>query len=562
MRKSSMQRTVGASLIGAGVVGLALAFGGQRSGLSVGYAYWLMLLLAGCAASHVAASVAAARGAVDGEEQLWPVAVVEAVVLPCIWAGVVFLMPAGSPIADLLIHAAVLVASWGACAESRLRGSAANVAPFSPLDLHRVPLVSLIVADLWTNTLFGYALATAVALVLVALSRKSFAVPVQSAPAPAGTDADSEPSRGSWSSESKARFFTMAAHDLQQPLQGMRLALQAYQYSSGAKQASELVSVIEESVKNLTALVDEILDVARTDSRLGAPQFTRVDIAKLLSELELTHRPVAESVGLKLLIDAGPALVYTDPVLLKRAVGNLVSNALRYTKAGAVVVRGVCKAGVLSLDVMDTGPGIRPEDRERVFEEFYRGNATEPSSGSGYGLGLPIVKRICHDLGIEVRLESELGKGTCVRLIMNAAEVAAGDSAHRGASEVAVLLAMCPGAERTNVEGMLAAWGVDVCPSTAPMLEADIKRNLDAGKRPIAVMDSDCFSRLPFHDDRIIGSPLWATAGGALVILTDELPERVRDTSIVSAATILSSPVKPIQLRAFLNHHLSPAQVN
>ncbi len=557
-----MQRTVGASLIGAGVVALALAVGGQRSGLSVGYAYWLVLLLAGCAASHVAASLTASRGAVDNDEQLWPVAVVEAVVLPCIWAGAVFFLPAGSPVADLLIHAAVLIASWGACAESRLRGSAAHVAPLRPLDLHRVPLASLIVADLWTNTPFGYALATAVALVLVALSRKSFGVPEQSAPVQAGAEADSKPAQRLWSSDSKARFFTMAAHDLQQPLQGMRLALQAYHYSSGAKQASELVSVIEESVKHLSALVDEILDVARTDSRLGAPQFTRVEIAKLLAELELTHRPVAESLGLKLLVDVSPAVVYTDPVLLKRAVGNLVSNALRYTKVGAVVVRGACKAGVLSLDVMDTGPGIRPEDRERVFEEFYRGNAADSSSGSGYGLGLPIVRRICHDLGIEVRLESELGKGTCVRLIMNAAEERAGDSAPRSASEVAVLLAMCPGSERTSVEGMLAAWGVDVCPSTAPMLEADIQRNLDAGKRPIAVMDSDCFSHLPVHDDSVIGSPLWATAGGALVILTDDHAGLVQDKSIETAATVLSSPVKPIQLRAFLNHHLSPVQGN
>ena len=120
-----------------------------------------------------------------------------------------------------------------------------------------------------------------------------------------------------------------------------------------------------------------------------------------------------------------PAAECTDPLLLKRALKNLITNAIRYTdKPGAEVVVGARRLGSsrVSIGVYDAGPGLTTEDKARIFETFYRGSAGKKSTSEGFGLGLSIVKRICRQLGIEFSMGSKLGRGSVFRLVLNLTE--------------------------------------------------------------------------------------------------------------------------------------------
>ncbi|MBA2674614.1 HAMP domain-containing sensor histidine kinase [Ramlibacter sp.] len=209
--------------------------------------------------------------------------------------------------------------------------------------------------------------------------------------------------------EIKNRFLASAAHDIRQPVHA--LGLYADWLRSEPELVAEIAPKIVESTKAVNQLFDSLFDLARLDSGKINLHVDTVDLAKLLRDLELQYRPLADAKGLQFRVRVRPGTTVSDPILLKRIVGNLISNAVRYTRKGGVLVA----ARGRYIEIWDTGVGIAPVHQSEIFREFYK----VPSHGGteeGFGLGLYIVQRLTHILGHPLTLSSRPGRGTVFRL--------------------------------------------------------------------------------------------------------------------------------------------------
>lgn len=207
---------------------------------------------------------------------------------------------------------------------------------------------------------------------------------------------------------SKNRFIASAAHDLRQPVHALDI------YAGWLVAEPEFVAHIAPKIVRSTRAVNELFDSLFELAGLEADplkvNFQRIDLAALVQDLELQYAPLALERGVQLRTRVAPGMVSSDPVLLKRLMGNLLSNALKNTHQGGVLLALRKRRGVWCLQVWDTGAGIAEAHQQAIFEEFYR----VPSQGTehGFGLGLAIVRRLSHALGHPVGMASRPGRGS------------------------------------------------------------------------------------------------------------------------------------------------------
>lgn len=213
---------------------------------------------------------------------------------------------------------------------------------------------------------------------------------------------------------SKTRFLRAASHDLVQPLSAARLFLSALTDTPMDEQQKELTERLSGAFESVEQLMHAVLDISRLDSQRIEFHRQPVPLGELFRRLAAEFTPLAEAKGLRLSFVPTDAVVESDPVFLRRIAQNLVSNAIKYTNRGGVVV-GVRRRGATGwLSVYDSGVGIPAVDRNRIFDEFQRlGN---DSGTPGMGLGLSIVRRACNKLGHPISLSSEAMRGTLFRV--------------------------------------------------------------------------------------------------------------------------------------------------
>lgn len=213
---------------------------------------------------------------------------------------------------------------------------------------------------------------------------------------------------------SKTRFLRAASHDLVQPLSAARLFLSALTDTPMDEQQKELTERLSNAFESVEQLMHAVLDISRLDSQRIEFHRQPVTLGELFRRLAAEFAPLAEAKALRLSFVHTTAIVESDPVFLRRIAQNLVSNAIKYTNRGGVVV-GVRRRGETGwLCVFDSGVGIPAVDRNRIFDEFQRlGN---DSGTPGMGLGLSIVRRACNKLGHRISLSSEAMRGTLFRI--------------------------------------------------------------------------------------------------------------------------------------------------
>ncbi|MFM0325588.1 ATP-binding response regulator [Caballeronia glebae] len=217
----------------------------------------------------------------------------------------------------------------------------------------------------------------------------------------------------------KTRFFAAASHDLRQPLHAIGLLAQALtDNGASAQERDESAQHIIANVDALNQLFNQVLDLARIESGVTQviPQHFR--LSELLARIERQFRPAAAAKGLALRIAPTSCVAFTDPVLLERVIGNLVSNAVRYTERGSIWI-GVRHGGDSQrchVEVRDSGIGIAPEEHALVFEDFYQAPLDQHGPREGHGLGLATVRRLSRLLGSEPTLRSSPGRGTTMRV--------------------------------------------------------------------------------------------------------------------------------------------------
>ncbi len=220
------------------------------------------------------------------------------------------------------------------------------------------------------------------------------------------------------------RFIADAAHQLRTPLAGLKTQAELALRETRLEELHASLEQIQRATDRSARIVNQLLALARADCSLETPaRLAALDLVGLAREATADWVAKAVSLGLDLGFDAPeavPMLVLGNAELLRELIDNLVDNALRYTPAGGqVTVRVARDDGAVRLEVEDTGPGIPPGERERVFERFHR---IEGSPGDGCGLGLPIVAEIAHAHGAAVTLhDGAQGRGTLVRVRFPAA---------------------------------------------------------------------------------------------------------------------------------------------
>ncbi len=212
--------------------------------------------------------------------------------------------------------------------------------------------------------------------------------------------------------QSKSRFLAAASHDLRQPVHALGMFAAAAEHTSSDDERKMILSRIAESVGSLAALFDSLLDVSRLDAGILQPQIKTVALAPMLRKLATEYAPEARGKQLQFRIRCPELTVRTDPLLVERILRNLVTNALRYTNHGGILVACRKRGADARIEVWDTGIGIAAEKQSQVFEEFYQIGNPERDRRNGVGLGLAIVKRIAELLQHPLHLKSQIGKGS------------------------------------------------------------------------------------------------------------------------------------------------------
>ncbi len=221
----------------------------------------------------------------------------------------------------------------------------------------------------------------------------------------------------------KTQFFAAASHDLRQPLHAMGLFAEALRQRSRDPEVASLVNSINESVDALEGLFGELLDITRIDTGGVEVHPAPVRLREIFQRLRLHFEPVAFEKGLMLAFHGEHHVAQADPVLLERVLRNLVSNSIRYTDDGGVLVscrvRQRAEGPRLLLQVWDTGIGIAEASLPRIWDEFFQvqgGRPLQAHQRKGLGLGLAIVKRLAGLLDAPIGVRSRLGQGTVFSL--------------------------------------------------------------------------------------------------------------------------------------------------
>jgi signal transduction histidine kinase/CheY-like chemotaxis protein len=213
----------------------------------------------------------------------------------------------------------------------------------------------------------------------------------------------------------KTQFFAAASHDLRQPLHAMGLFAEALRQRSHDPEVASLVNSINESVDALEGLFGELLDITRIDTGGVDVNPAPVRMKELFARLRLHFEPVAFEKGLMMSFRGEQHVAQADPVLLERVLRNVLSNAIRYTDDGGVIVSCRPRQGRLLLQVWDTGIGISEASLPRIWDEFFQAQSNRPLEAhhrKGLGLGLAIVRRLTDLMDAPITVRSRVGHGT------------------------------------------------------------------------------------------------------------------------------------------------------
>jgi CheY-like chemotaxis protein/anti-sigma regulatory factor (Ser/Thr protein kinase) len=210
----------------------------------------------------------------------------------------------------------------------------------------------------------------------------------------------------------KSRFLATASHDLRQPIHAIGMLAGALRARSMDSEARRIVDHIDTSVGVTNELFTALLDVSRLDAGVVRPQLETFPIQPLLEHIRRECVEEAGRKGLRLVLHPSSGVVQSDPLLLGRILRNLVVNAVRYTDEGRVVIGCRRRGARLRVEVWDTGRGIAPEHRDRIFQEFYRIEHDARDRSQGMGLGLAIVKRLTVLLDTALHWRSLAGQGS------------------------------------------------------------------------------------------------------------------------------------------------------
>jgi Na+/proline symporter/signal transduction histidine kinase len=355
---------------------------------------------------------------------------------------------------------------------------------------------------------------------------------------------------------SKTRFLAAASHDILQPLNAARLYVTSLVERQNGGEDSRLVENIDDSLEAIEEILGALLDISRLDAGAMTTSITSFKIGDLTRSLEIEFAPIARAKGLKLTFVPCSLPVESDRMLLRRLLQNLISNAIKYTPDGRVLIGCRRRGPSLQIAVYDTGVGIPVLKRGEIFKEFHR---LEQGAriARGLGLGLSIVERLARVLNHSIALDSNAAGGSVFSVTVPTASAINHTTTVTSATPLSRMpmsgsLIVCIENDAAILDGMktlLTAWDAEVIAVATP--DAAIEAIETAGERVTGLL-------VDYHLDR--GNGLAAIREirrrfgkniPAILITADRSPH-VRAAAREEKIVVLNKPVKPASLRALL----------
>jgi Na+/proline symporter/signal transduction histidine kinase len=355
---------------------------------------------------------------------------------------------------------------------------------------------------------------------------------------------------------SKTRFLAAASHDILQPLNAARLYVTSLVERQSGGEDSRLVENIDDSLEAIEEILGALLDISRLDAGAMTTAITSFKIGDLMRSLEIEFAPIARAKGLKLTFVPCSLPVESDRLLLRRLLQNLISNAIKYTPRGRVLVGCRRRGQSLQVGIYDTGVGIPVLKRGEIFKEFHR---LEQGAriARGLGLGLSIVERIARVLNHGIALDSIASGGSFFSVTVPTATAVNHTTAVTSATPlsrtpISGSLIVCIENDAAILDGMktlLTGWDAEVIAATDP--EAAVEAIEAAGKRLTGLL-------VDYHLDR--GNGIAAIRdirrrfgnGIPAILITADRSPHVRAAAREENVAVLNKPVKPASLRALL----------
>lgn len=357
----------------------------------------------------------------------------------------------------------------------------------------------------------------------------------------------------------KTRFLAAASHDILQPLNAARLYATTLVERVRDGEERMLIENVDASLEAVEDIIGVLLDISRLDAGALTPDLSAFRLDEFLEACTRDFEPMAKERGLGFKVIPSSVSVLSDRRMMRRVLQNFLSNAIKYTEAGTVLIGVRRSANMARIEVHDTGPGIAENERTTIFEEFRRldtGGKTTP----GLGLGLSIVQRIGQVLDHEITLKSRTGHGSifAIEVPVSAELAARGERRTRAGiarQDLGGMVVCCIDNEPKILAGMvtlLSGWGCQIFngTDTASALAA-----LDAADMvpDIALVD--------YHLDDGNGleaiTALRARHGDGLpaIVITADRSQAVREAAAEASIQVLNKPLKPASLRAMMARH-------
>ena len=357
----------------------------------------------------------------------------------------------------------------------------------------------------------------------------------------------------------KSRFLAAASHDLRQPLHALNLFVTQLRRETDQAEQARLVERIDASVAAMNELFSSLLDISKLDAGVVTPSVSDFPVDVLLKRIEMTFAAAAREKGLRLRVISNRAFIRSDFILLERILLNLVSNAIRYTVGGGVMVGCRRRGDALRIEVWDSGIGIPEDQRSSIFREFYQLPAAERDRSGGLGLGLAIVDRLCRLLGHPIELISQLGRGS--RFVVVVATAPRRRLTEQPLETVTdqtmgklVLVIDDDALVLDSMRGALKSWGCNVVTASSGAAAlaclAELERTPDLIISDYRLADGDNGIRAIERLRKALSAPV-----PAFLISGDTAPERLREAR-ASGYYLLHKPVLPITLRATISQLL------
>lgn len=355
----------------------------------------------------------------------------------------------------------------------------------------------------------------------------------------------------------KSRFLAAASHDLRQPMHALSLFIAELSQHRLSRDASHLLDQISTSAQAVEDLLDSLLDISKLDAGVLCPSPRPFPLQPVFDRVEAAQRPAARERGLALRLRQTAHWGLSDPVLFERVLSNLVSNAVRYTRHGSVLVACRRRGDQLRIEVRDSGIGIPPESQEIIFQEFVQLANPERARGKGLGLGLAIVRRLTDLLHHPLDIRSQPGKGSIFAVTLPYAPAesmphAADVLRHPGNLHgLRIALIDNDPLALSGLSSLLRSWGCDIVSAAS---RAQLLRQLEnAGQAPQIIISD---FRLGGTENGIMVVRAVRERYGATLPAAIISGDTGADTqALVQGAglPLLHKPLRPARLRALLN---------